>query len=126
MQIPFLKQFDKFNDKYGEWVFYLGLFLMIVSFNWLTVNQEMPEGYYYLRIWLFRSGVLLLVVRTLLFFHKYPLLVLCFILLLPIFKYSYSLCGWNVILCSFVIIAASKDADIKIILRIYLSAFLLI
>ena len=126
MQIPFLKQFDKFNDKYGEWVFYLGLFLMIVSFNWLTVNHEMPEEYYFLRIWLFRSGVLLLVVRTLLFFHKYPLLVLCFLILLPIFKYSYSLSGWNVILCSFVIIAASKDADIKIILRIYLSAFLLI
>lgn len=126
MHISFLKQFDKFNDKYGEWVFYLGLFLMILGFNWFSVNQEMPEGYYYLRIWLFRTSVLLLVVRVLLYFHKYPFLVLCFLVLLPFIAYSYSLSGWNVILCSFIIITASKDADIKIILRIYLSAFLII
>ena len=126
MQNSFLRHFDKFNDKYGEWIFYLGLFLMIISFCWLTVNHEMPEGYYNIRIWLLRTGVLLLVVRVLLFFHKYPLLVLCFIVLLPVIKYSYSLSGWNVILCSFIIITASKDADIKIILRIYLASFLLI
>ena len=126
MFASFLKQFDKYNDKYGVWVFYLGLFLMIVSRYWFAVDEEAPRAYFRLRRVLLNTGQLLLFARTLLLLRKYPLYVLCCIVMLPIIMHSSSLSGWKLLLYSFLIIVASRDANIKITLRVFLVAFSLI
>ena len=126
MFASFLKQFDTYNDKYGVWVFYIGLVLMIVSRSWFCIDEEMPRYYYLLRWYFLCIGQLLLLIRILLFVRKYPLYVFCCIILCGLIWYSRSLSGWRFIFISSIIIAASRDANIKIILRIYLFAFLII
>ena len=126
MHYYFLKKFDQFNDKYGEWIFYLGLFLMIVSKYWFAINDNCPHELIGLRTFLLNTGKLLLIVRILLFSHKYPIYVLCCIIMYPIFKYSSSLSNWYIVVNSFIIIAASRDSNIKTTLRVFLGAFVLI
>jgi len=126
MQSSFLQKLDQFNDKYGEWIFYMGLFLMIVGKYWFSFGDDCPHEIVVLRKLLLNTGILLLIVRILLFVRKYPLYVFCCIILYPIFKLSYSLSNWYVILYSFIIIAASRDANIKNILRVFLAAFCII
>ena len=126
MVASFLKQFDKYNDKYGVWVFYLGLFLMIVSRYWYSFNQETPKDVLSLYLVLRHAGKLLIVFRILLFAHRYPIYVLCCIIAIITIWISHCLSGWGVLLSSFIIIAASRDTDIKIILKIFLVSFLII
>lgn len=122
----FLRHFDRINDKYGAWLFYIGLFLMIVSYYWFSTSEEMPKDYFILRKAIFNISKSLLILRTLLFVRRYPRYVLLCIAIYPILKLSAYLCGWNVLTTSFIIIAASKDTDIKQSLRIYLIAFVLV
>ena len=126
MQHSFLRHFDRINDKYGAWLFYIGLFLMIVSYYWFSTSKEMPKDYFIFRNAIFNISKSLLILRTLLFASRYPRYVLLCIAIYLILKLSAYLCGWNVITTSFIIIAASKDTDIKQSLRIYLIAFVLV
>lgn len=122
----FLRHFDRINDKYGAWLFYIGLFLMIVCYYWFSTSEEMPKDYFILRKAIFNISKSLLILRTLLFVRRYPRYVLLCIAIYPILKLSAYLCGWNVLTTSFIIIAASKDTDIKQSLRIYVIAFVLV
>lgn len=122
----FINRFDKFTDKYGVWVFYIGLFLIIIGKYWFALGDDAPLGYRILRRGLQHAGYWLLIFRVLLFVPKYPLYVLCCVILFPIFKLSYNLGGWNLMLYSPVIIAASRDSDIKVVFRIFLLTFTLI
>lgn len=123
MQHSFLKYFDRINDKYGAWLFYLGLFLMIVGRSWFSTNKETPDAYFTLYLWFRHTGRLLLVCRLLLFSHKYPLYVLSCIIAFALIWYSHTLSGFRVLLYSFIIIAASKDTDFKTIQKVFLVAF---
>ena len=93
MQHSFLKYFDRINDKYGVWLFYIGLFLMIVSFYWFSINKEMPKYYFILRKIVISISETMLILRTLLFVRRYPRYVLLCIAIYPILKFSAYLCG---------------------------------
>ncbi len=121
-----MKKLDQLNNDFGKWIFYLGLFLMIVGKYWFSFGDDCPHEFVVLRKLLLKTGILLLIVRILLFFRRYPLYVFCSIILYPIFKLSYSLSDWYVILYSFIIIASSRDTNIKTIQRVFLVAFCII
>ncbi len=126
MQHSFLRHFDRINDKYGAWLFYIGLFLMIVSYYWFSTSEEMPKDYFILRKAIFNISKSLLILRTLLFVRRYPRYVLLCIAIYLILKLSAYLSNGNGITTSFIILAASKDTDIKQSLIIYLVTFVLI
>ena len=126
MQHSFLRHFDRINDKYGAWLFYIGLFLMIVSYYWFSTSKEMPKDYFILRKAILNISKSLLILRTLLFVRRYPRYVLLCIAIYLILKLSAYLSNGNGITTSFIILAASKDTDIKQSLIIYLVTFVLI
>lgn len=126
MRFFFLNLLDRINDKYGALLFYIGLFLLIVSRYWFLTNKETPNAYYILYALFHYAGRLLILCRLLLFSHKYPLYVLFCIVIGVFLLYSYSLSGFRTLIYSFIIIAASKDANIKVILNVFLLAFLLV
>ncbi len=126
MRFLFLNRLDKINDKYGPWLFYIGLFLLIVSRYWILTNKDTPNVYFTLYAMFHHTGILLILCRLLLFSHKYPLYVLFCIVIGVLLLYSYSLSEFRTLIYSFIIIAASKDANIKSILKVFLLAFLLV
>lgn len=126
MQHSFLNKFDRINDKYGAWLFYFGLFLMIVCRYWFLPNKEMPNAYFSLHFLFYQIGRLLIICRLLLFSRKYPLYVLFCLITGTLFLYSFRLSESTTLIYSFFIIAASKDTDNKVILKIFLLAFLIV
>ena len=126
MQHSFLRHFDRINDKYGAWLFYIGLFLLIVCRYWFLPNKEMPNAYFSLHILFKHVGRLLIICRLLLFSRKYPLYVLFCIVIGTLFLYSFRTNSSSILIYSFFIIAASKDTDNKVILKLFLLSFLIV
>ena len=126
MQHSFLNLFDRINDKYGAWLFYIGLFLLIVCKYWFLTNKEMPNAYFSLHILLYHVGRLLIICRLLLFSRKYPLYVIFCLITGALFLYSSRLSQSTTLIYSFFIIAASRDTENKVILKLFLLAFLFV
>ena len=122
----FLRHFDRINDKYGAWLFYIGLFLLIVCRYWFLPNKEMPNAYFSLHVLFYHVGRLLIICRLLLFSRKYPHYVFLCLITGALFLYSLRLSESSTLIYSFFIIAASRDTNYKVILKLFFLAYLIV
>ena len=118
-----LSIFEKLDRKYGTLLFYTGLFLLLVSFLWYW-NSRIPFHILLVKDLLVPVSQVLLLVRIALLGMKYPKYVcLCAVVIIVFYLSSYLNHGLYLLNLALVV-AASRDADMKTILGIYLTVFL--
>lgn len=119
-----LKSFIEIVDrKYGTWVFYAALVLMLTSTSWFWLD-EIPSEIRWLSKRFLQLGQTLCCLRIALLSWKYPRYVIICAVIIGLVYFSYLLSHANMLVKTVMLVAASRDADIKMILRIYLVIFL--
>ena len=119
-----IKNFIETVDrKYGAWVFYVALVLMLTSTSWFWLD-EIPGEIRLISKRFLQLGQTLCCLRIALLSWKYPRYVILCAVIIPLVYYSYLLSHGNMLIKTVMFVAASRDADIKVILRIYLVIFL--
>ena len=119
-----LKSYIEIVDrKYGTWIFYVALVLMLTSTSWFWFD-DIPRDIYVFSKRFLKLGQALCCLRLALLSWKYPRYVILCAAIISLFYFSYLLSHRNMLLKAVMLIAASRDADIKVILRIYLVIFL--
>ena len=119
-----IKNFIETVDrKYGAWVFYVALVLMLTSTSWFWLD-EIPGEIRLISKRSLQLGQTLCCLRIALLSWKYPRYVILCAVIIPLVYYSYLLSHGNMLIKTVMFVAASRDADIKVILRIYLVIFL--
>ena len=111
------------DRKYGAWVFYVALVLMLTSTSWFWLD-EIPGEIRLISKRFLQLGQTLCCLRIALLSWKYPRYVILCAVIIALVYYSYLLSHGNMLLKTVMLVAASRDADIKVILRIYLVIFL--
>ncbi|MBR5068552.1 MAG: hypothetical protein IKX25_04055 [Bacteroidales bacterium] len=119
-----LKSYIEIVDrKYGTWIFYVALVLMLTSTSWFWL-EDIPSDIKVLSNRFLKLGQILCCLRLALLSWKYPRYVILCAVIISLFYYSYLLSHGNMLIKTVMFVAASRDADIKVILRIYLVIFL--
>ncbi|MBR5715336.1 MAG: hypothetical protein IKX59_02020 [Bacteroidales bacterium] len=119
-----LKSYIEIVDrKYGTWIFYVALVLMLTSLTWFWL-EDIPYDIKVLSNRFLKLGQVLCCLRLALLSWKYPKYVILCAAIISLFYYSYLLSYEIMLLKTAMLVAASRDADIKVILRIYLVIFL--
>ena len=119
-----IKNFIETVDrKYGAWVFYVALVLMLTSTSWFWLD-EIPGEIRLISKRFLQLGQTLCCLRIALLSWKYPRYVILCAVIISLVYYSYLLSHGNMLIKTVMFVAASRDADIKVILRIYLVIFL--
>ena len=121
----FLYIIEKLDRKYGTWLFYTALFLFLVSFSWFW-NSHIPTPIIQLRILLVYLYQVIFLVRIGLLCWKYPRYVFLCAAIITILYLSSHLSKSSMILNTALVIAASRDVNMKTTLRIYLIIFLIL
>ena len=116
----FIETVDK---KYGTWVFYVALVLVLTSTSWFWLD-DIPSNISLLSKRFLQLGQTLCCVRIALMSWKHPRYVILCAVIISLVFISYLLSHANMLLKTVLLVAASRDADIKVILRIYLVIFL--
>ena len=114
---------ERVDRKYGTWIFYVALVLMLTSTSWFWLD-DIPRDIYVFSKRFLKLGQLLCCIRLALLSWKYPRYVILCAAIISLFYFSYLLSHGNMLLKTVMLVAASRDADIKVILRIYLVIFL--
>ena len=119
-----LKSFIEIADrKYGAWVFYVALVLILTTTSWFWLD-DIPSEIRLISQRFLQLGQVLCCLRLALLSWKYPKYVILSAAIISLVYISYRLSHANMLLKMVLVVAASRDADIKVILRIYLVIFL--
>ena len=111
------------DRKYGTWIFYVALVLMLTSTSWFWLD-DIPRDIYVFSKRFLKLGQLLCCIRLALLSWKYPRYVILCAVIISLFYISYLFSNKIMLLKTVMLVAASRDADIKVMLRIYLVVFL--
>ena len=114
-----MNKFSK-TEPFFPWLFYAGLFLMLLGTQPLSPTAATQDAILRISGMIGRVGAGLLVLRILTFFPRHPRYVLSCLCMLVIFRFAYILGGTRNLFYLTLAVAASRDADLKISLRIYL------
>ena len=118
-----IKHIETVDRKYGAWVFYVALVLMLTSTSWFWLD-DIPSEIRLISKRFLQLGQTLCCLRIALLSWKYPRYVILCAVIISLVYYSYLLSHANMLVKTVMLVAASRDADIKVILRIYLVIFL--
>lgn len=113
------------DRKYGNWIFYAALVSMLLSAYWVW-SRDLPISVRMISVHLLTLSKYLCCIRIGLLSWKYPRYVLLCALIIPLFYVSSRLCQSPILLKTALIVTASRDSDIRIILKIYLTIFLIV
>lgn len=116
---------EKIDSKYGAWIFYAALILFLISASWFWPSN-IPDSVRFATKRLMFLAQVLCCFRISLLSWKYPKYVLICAVLIVLFYVSAHLSHQKLLLRTVLFVAASRDSDIKVILRIYLVVFLVI
>ena len=118
----------KLDKKFGVWLFYTALVLFILSYSWIwPINT--PFNYYYVTKKIMLVAQILCFIRIGLLYWKNPRYLLICTVIILLFYFSSRLSHGKEILAilnTAMVISASKDVNIKTILRVYLALYLII
>lgn len=120
-----IKITDYINIKYGAWLFYAALSLMLFSFYWIWTN-DIPSSIRHLGYLLKHISQLLFAVRIALQAHRHPRFVLLCCLILPILYLPIIFGGEQLLFNSGLAIASSRDSKFSTTTKIFLTTYLII
>lgn len=120
-----IKIIDYINIKYGTWLFYVALSLMLLSFYWIWTN-DIPASIRHLGYLLKHVSQFLFALRIALQIHRHPRFVLLCCIIIPILYLPIVFGGEQVLFNSGLAIAASRDSKFRITTRIFLVTYLAI
>ncbi len=116
---------EKVDNKYGVWLLYAALILFLISSSWFWPSN-IPRSFYFITKRLIILAQVFCCLRICLLSWKYPRYVFLCIILIILFWVSSHLSHQNLLFRTLLFVAASRDSNIKVILRIYLAIFLVI
>ena len=115
----------KLNKRVGPWLFYIGLFLMFFNSNYLWNSDSMPKEVLQFCYYTSQCGRGFLCLRLLLMMTCYPRYVIgCSLIGLASF-YILTIGGDYSLVNLVLVLSASRDANIRVILRIFLIALII-
>ncbi|MBO4826797.1 MAG: hypothetical protein J5506_06145 [Prevotella sp.] len=112
------------NDIYGPGLFYVGLSLVLLNVNYVWLRDSVPDALSQFRFFLSQIGKALLYLRLAFMFVRHPRFVFCFALLRLFLVFTLAAGGDYFINILILVLAASRDTDIRVNLRIYFGAFI--
>lgn len=120
----FIVQLSKLNDILGPWLFYVGLSLLLLNVNYLCLSDDAPGAVSQFRYFISQTGKALLYLRLALMFVRHPRFVSCYVVLRLFLVFTLAAGGDYFINILFLVLAASRDTNIRYTLRIYFGAFI--
>ena len=117
------QMFQRLNTVLGPWLFYVGLALVLLNINYLWLTDDVPETVPQFRNFLSQTGKGLLYLRLLLLCAHHPRFVAGYVVLRLFLAFTLASGGDYFINIFALIVAASRDTDIRVALRIYLDVF---
>ena len=120
----FIVQLLKLNDILGPWLFYVGFSLLLLNVNYMWLSDDMPGSVSQFRYFISQTGKALLYLRLALMFVHHPRFVSCYVVLRLFLVFTLAAGGDHFINSLFLVLAASRDTDIRYTLRIYFCAFI--
>lgn len=119
----FNQMFQRLNTVLGPWLFYVGLALVLLNINYLWLTDDVPETVSLFRNFLSQTGKGLLYLRLLLLCARHPRFVAGYVVLRLFLAFTLASGGDYFINIFVLVVAASRDTDIRVALRIYFSVF---
>lgn len=115
----------KLNDRIGPWLFYIGLSLMFFNLNYLWVTDNFPRGLNLFCYYTSLCGRGILCLRLLLMAVQHPRFVVgCTVVGLILF-FTLALGKDYSLVTLLLVLVASRDSNIRVVLKIFLVAFIL-
>lgn len=115
----------KLNDRVGPWLFYMGFALLFLTLNYLWVTEDFPRGLNLFCYYASQCGRGILCLRLLLMVVQHPRYVIgCVTMGIALLFILAPGEDYNLV-SLLLVLAASRDSDIRVILRIFLIAFIL-
>lgn len=116
---------EKIDSKYGAWIFYAALILFLISASWFWPSN-IPDSVRFATKRLMFLAQVLCCFRICLLSWKYPKYVLICAVLIVLFYISSRISHQKMLLRTVLFVAASRDSDIKVSLRIFFAVFLVV
>jgi len=119
MQI--LQKLEAFNQKYGVWLFYIGLALMILGSDWFWFKEEPSPQILWLKSRCMRFGTYLCWARLLLMIRQHPAYTILSLILLVIFhRQGFFISNNPNFYWILLLVLAARGAQVKKTLMIYI------
>lgn len=109
------------NSLTAPWLFYAGFLLLLLSTVPLSPAHPAQSAVVQISRILGRTGGALLALRILFLSPRYPRYVLAIICLLVFFRFTYFLGGVRTLFYTTLAVAASRDVDMKLTMKLYLA-----
>ena len=116
-------QWLKANERFGPWLFYVGFAMVLLGVNYLWLSDTAPQGFNTFRKLVSQVGRDLLYLRLLLMFARHPRFVVGYLVLRLYLAFTIASGGDHAVNVAALAIAASRDTDLRITLRIYAYTF---